>query len=67
MPNLNLKIFRWSTALKLVLEFQIKLGDPRPLSISILWPIFKITKILASENAHRAWHFKGCFILGPLM
>ena len=30
MPNLSLKIFRKSTVIKLVLKFQIKLGDPRP-------------------------------------
>ena len=64
MPNLSLKFFRRSTVLKLVLKFQIKLGDPRPLSISILWPIFKITNILEPENAHGAWHFKSCVVLG---
>ena len=64
MPNLSLKIFRRSTVLKLVLKFQIKFGDPRPSSISILWPISKITKILAPENARGPEHFKSCVILG---
>ena len=64
MPNLSLKIFRRSTVLKLVLKFQNKLGDPRPLSISILWPISKIAKILALESARIPEHFQCCVILG---
>ena len=53
MPNLSLKMFHRSTVLKLVLKFKIKLGDPKPQSISISWPISKITKILAPESARK--------------
>ena len=45
-PNLILKIFRRSTVLQLLLKFQNKFGNPRPQSISFLWPISKKTKIL---------------------
>ena len=64
MPNLSLKIFHRSTVLKLVLKFKIKLGDPKPYSISILWPISKITKILAPESARIPKYFQSCVILG---
>ena len=49
MINLISKIFHWSLVANLVVKFQTKLGDPRPLPIWFLWPIFINTNILAPE------------------
>ena len=64
MPNLSLKIFRRSTVIKLVLEFQIKFGAPKPWSISFFWPFSIYTWNLAPENALGAKHFSHGVILG---
>ena len=58
------KIFHRSLVVNLLVKFQTGIGDPRPQSIWFFWLISMKTKILASESALGAKHFKSCVILG---